>query len=365
MKSIISIVGCLSRRLGDVCKSARAGSLCAAFVWLLLSGAALLQATETRGEKEKALPVNVIVDTDMFSDCDDAGALAVLHKLADFGEVNILGMVINSNNNDKAVGAVVSAINTYYGRPNIPMGSYHGEDCKRSRSDFTTQIRDEFPHSAPPDDQLPPAFKVYRKLLAESRDGDTVIISLGFLFNLRDLLNSQPDEISPLSGMDLIQKKVKKLVVMGGAFPESDPQNSEFNFAWTQPKCAQEVIARWPTEIIFSGFEVGDVIITGKPLVFTPPSNPVRRAYELFRGNRLVLGRASYDLTAVLAAVRDPDLYWALSEPGICILSDKGESSWRKDPEGKHRYLIEKVPAEVMADAINFLLILPPARSGT
>jgi hypothetical protein len=38
-------------------------------------------------------PVRIIFDTDIGSDCDDAGALAVLHKLADKGEAKILGVI--------------------------------------------------------------------------------------------------------------------------------------------------------------------------------------------------------------------------------------------------------------------------------
>lgn len=36
----------------------------------------------------------VIFDTDMYTDFDDVGALAVLHTLADAGECEILGSVV-------------------------------------------------------------------------------------------------------------------------------------------------------------------------------------------------------------------------------------------------------------------------------
>ncbi len=41
-------------------------------------------------------PVRVILDTDMASDCDDAGALAVLNALADCGEAEIVAVVIGA-----------------------------------------------------------------------------------------------------------------------------------------------------------------------------------------------------------------------------------------------------------------------------
>lgn len=64
--------------------------------------------------------VRVILDTDLGIDVDDAGALAVLHALADKGEAKILATVANVN--DPHAPGALDAINTYYGRPNIPVG---------------------------------------------------------------------------------------------------------------------------------------------------------------------------------------------------------------------------------------------------
>jgi hypothetical protein len=40
--------------------------------------------------------VRIILDTDMSGDCDDAGALALLHALADQGECEILATVVSA-----------------------------------------------------------------------------------------------------------------------------------------------------------------------------------------------------------------------------------------------------------------------------
>src|SRR5580692_1227070 len=81
--------------------------------------AALLLLATALGAQE---PPRVIVDTDMLTDCDDAGALAVLHALADLGEVAILGIVLNGIDAHGKHGAVVSAIDTYYHRGDLPIG---------------------------------------------------------------------------------------------------------------------------------------------------------------------------------------------------------------------------------------------------
>jgi len=81
----------------------------------------------------------VIFDTDIGSDCDDAGALAILHALADAGELRILGVVFSSGKNRYGVGAC-DAINTYYGRGDLPLGQYQGTDVGDPRNSYTKQI---------------------------------------------------------------------------------------------------------------------------------------------------------------------------------------------------------------------------------
>lgn len=64
---------------------------------------------------------------------------------------------------------------------------------------------------------------------------------------------------------------------MAGLFPEG----KEFNVYCDTP--ASRVVAeRWPTEIIFSGFEIGNMIFTGKKLVqMDVKDSPVKDAYSL------------------------------------------------------------------------------------
>ena len=305
-------------------------------------------------------PVKTVFDTDMCDDCDDCGALAVLHKLADLGEAEILACVVNSHDQEKAVAASVSAINTYYGRPGIPIGTYHGPDGKTMKSRYTAELRDKFAHYALPDDQQPTALSVYRTALASAQDSSVTIISVGLLVNLRDLLQSEPDATSPLSGRDLVKAKVKRLVVMGGAFPKSDPVDGEFNFSFTA-NSTQYVMANWPTPILLSGVELAGGMITGKSLDSTPETNPIRRAYALAYDNCIVHGRPSWDLTAVLAAVRDPHIYWDVSPNGRCKVSSIGTNKWEPSPDLGHTYLIKKAPSQgFITDLLNRFLISPP-----
>lgn len=318
--------------------------------------------------------VKTIFDTEMSSDCDGAGALVVLNHLADCGEAEILACVADAVEPGQSIAATISAINTYYGRPQIPIGTYQSQRVRPGKSKYTTQIRDGFSHNALPDDQQPRALDVYRRALADAPDGSVTIISLGFLVNLRDLLESKPDAASPLSGVDLARQKVTRLVVVGGRFKPQDWNHTtpEYNFGGGEAASApntQYVVEHWPTEILFSGLEIGQGIATGPVLASAPPSNPLRRIYELF--GSLANGRSSWCQIAVLAAVRDPELYWDVKRDGYCQVTSSGLNTWAPEPHRGHSYLAYKTaqPGKVteaqMAKLIGDMMVAPPSEKSS
>jgi hypothetical protein len=307
----------------------------------------------------------VIFDTEMSSDCDSVGALAVANKLADLGEVRIVACVADAVEPDKAIAATISAINTYYGRPQIPIGTYKSARIRPGRSLYTAHIRDEFPHSALPDDQEPDALDIYRTALAGAPDRSVTILSLGFLVNLRELLESKPDAASSLAGPDLVRRKVKRLVVVGGRFKQEGilhQTSPEYNFGGADPTAGPDtryVIENWPTNILFAGLEIGQGVCTGPVLAATPPTNPVRRVYELF--GSLKNPRSSWCQIAVLAAVRDPHLYWNVKGDGYCHVSPAGLNTWADEPHRGDFYLAMKLSQDDMAKIIGQLMAAPPA----
>ncbi|MEX1136275.1 MAG: nucleoside hydrolase [Balneolales bacterium] len=293
-------------------------------------------------------PVNIIFDTDMATDCDDAGAMAMLHALERKGEANILATVAN-NRGDHSAG-MIAAINAFYGRPGIPVGAYQGDAVGTDPREFFAEIAmdtDQYGHTAASRDQLPNAVEVYRQSLAEAGSNEVVIVSVGHLNNLYDLLQSGPDQHSTLNGMQLVEQKVARLVVMGGYYPSG----KEHNFAARgSAQFTGPALEQWPTRVLLSGYELGENVMTGPALAELEETHPVYRAYTDHPSNPLVNGRQSWDQTAVLAAVRDPELYWDLSAPGQVMVDSDGNNSWANDPDGSHVYLIEREnpgPSEV------------------
>src|ERR1700731_4475 len=70
-------------------------------------------------------PVPVIFDTDMGPDYDDVGAITLLHAFADSGKATILATM--SSNKYEGVAAVINLFNTYFHRPEIPIGVPRGK----------------------------------------------------------------------------------------------------------------------------------------------------------------------------------------------------------------------------------------------
>ena len=72
-----------------------------------------------------AEPVRLILDTDMGPDYDDVGAMAVMYALADSGKVQVLATL--SSNKDERTVPCIEVLNTYFNRPDMPVGAPKGE----------------------------------------------------------------------------------------------------------------------------------------------------------------------------------------------------------------------------------------------
>lgn len=299
--------------------------------------------------------VPIIFDTDMGTDADDAGALAILHVMADLGEAKILATM--SANSSRWSGPAIDAINTYYSRPDTPIGSSRtGPDPEEWYHDSVG----DYPHDLTTGDDAPEAVALYRKILAAQPDHSVTIVVVGWLTNMADLLDSKPDKYSPLSGTELVEAKVKKLVCMGGRWPNSPKQEGEYNFRMDGP-ATHKVISNWPGEIMFTGLG-RDVMTGGRLATQGPKDNPVPAFYRNFFAGYNVSERSSWDLIAVLYAVRGPCEYFCEIAAGKSISMEDGGNQWISGPPSNHAYLDYKVTEAELAKVIDDLLLTPPAR---
>jgi len=298
-------------------------------------------------------PVSIILDTDIGPDYDDVGAVAVLHALADRGEARPLAIM--ASNKNELVGPTIDILNTYFGRPGLPIGAPKGPDApdKGAVQKWPEMLVKKYPHRIHATSEVPDAIPLYRKLLAAEPDNSVTIVTVGFLTNLANLLDSKPDKYSGLTGVELIKKKVKHLVSMAGRFPEG----REYN-VFVDSLASAKVFLHWPTPVVYSGFEIGRQILTGRQLTADRHlQSPVKDVFALCMAfsEEDRNGRMSWDETAVLAAVKGAGAYFDIQKGHIILKG--GYNEWKDDPGGSQAYLTMKMPAEELRSVIEIMMM--------
>lgn len=307
----------------------------------------------------------VVFDTDMTGDCDDCGALAVLHALADRGEVELLGCIASYGANPYVAGCI-DAINTYYGRGDLPIGAVQ-ETYGRAESRYLEAIatdRGRYGHNVVTKADVCGHVAVYRQILAKQPDASVTIVTVGRLKALCDLLASTPDEASALDGMVLVKEKVVRWVCMGGRYPNGERKGEANLQTHGGAGYSKTAIETWPLPVVFLGYEIGARIMTGNSLTPYSEDNPVARAYRLFLGAIHANARESWDQTAVLFAVRGAGPWWNLVSTGSNHVDHQGVNEWRLSPDKDHAYVIEAQPPEEAAALIESLMTQPPKARG-
>jgi purine nucleosidase len=328
---------------------------------------ALLGLSAGKSAAADGRPIPLIFDTDIGNDVDDVLALGVIHAFASRGECELLAVTITKDHPLSA--PFVDAVNTFYGRGDIPIGVVRrGPTPEASKFTGLANEKDgqslRYPHDLMSGAGAPDAVAVLRSTLSAAKDHSVVIVQVGFSTNLARLLASSPDKTSPLSGIELVRKKVRLLSAMAGAFQSNgqEPQ-PEFNVK-LDIESARAVCSDWPTPIVFSGFEIGVAV--------TYPAESIERDFAYVRHHPLAEAyvlynppphnRPSWDLTSVLYAIRPGDAYFDLSPPGRVHVTNAGGTTFKPQSAGPHRYLILK-PDQAMRlrEALRELASQPPS----
>ena len=314
--------------------------------------------------------MRLILDTDIHTDCDDAGAMAVLHALARRGEVEILGVVCSVPVPWTALCA--AAINEAYGRVDIPIAlvevpawatdpTYapyrrHVAEAERAwggplyNESIGRDWQRAHPHWSPRE-----AVDLYRQLLAAAPEGSVTLCAIGTLTALAQLLDSGPDSHSPLAGVELVRTRVARLVTMAESFY---PEGADcFNWAMDRP-AAERVVNHWPTPLTVSHWG-RQVLTASRFLAAAPQSHPVARAFRIwFRDSEP--NRPSWDQLAALCAVRGGAGLFA-EHPGCSLRFDAATGAHRYGPpdagQPERTWLEPMADNATMADIVEDLMI--------
>jgi len=274
---------------------------------------------------------SIIFDTDMGNDIDDALALAVMNRYLDEGRAHVLAIGMSKEGAEAA--EYTDIVQTWYGHGDIPIGRVSGSTGPKTTGEHYThrvcaRTNDEghplYERTiSTPYESLPTTDELYRRVLAKQKNHSVTFVTVGFSTNLASLLDTPADDISPLSGRELVAQKVKTLVMMAGNMAEP---KGEFNVV-EDITAARKVFNEWPTPIVISPFELGvrvcfphervdDIAAGRKP-------NPVAEGYRYYLGSEY--NACSWDPTALIYAVEgeNPDFY-TLSPAGTILVDDAG-----------------------------------------
>jgi inosine-uridine nucleoside N-ribohydrolase len=213
------------------------------------------------------------------------------------------------------------------------------------------------------------ALPLLRRLLAAEPDGTVVIAQVGFSTNLARLLDSPPDDITPLSGRELVTRKVKLLSVMAGAFTKipddkgKPTDHREYNVV-EDLSSARRLAEGWPTPIVWSGFEIGLSIPYPSQSILRDygyvEHHPLAEAYHLYTPPPH--DRPTWDLTSVLYAVLPDAGYFGLSPQGKVVVTEDGLTNFNEESGGRDRYLTVSPEQRVrVTEALVQLSSQPPA----
>jgi purine nucleosidase len=322
----------------------------------------------------QATAEDVILDTDLGDELDDVGDLAVLHALADQGEVNILAVM--AANVSSFEPAAIEVINRFYGRPNLPIGA--AKSGSASGFDITgTYLKNNFPHGIDTSANTQSAVTLYRRILAGRPDASVTLIFVGQARNLYDLWNSAGDSLSPLSGSALVQRKAKKIVAVMGTYPGT---GSEYNFTSDPTAGAIFNSITSVVPVTFVGIEIAGVnqcapLITFGNTILTARStgDPVRDAFAYAYSTWQPCGspianRAAWGSVGILFAARGyvyrGTTLFSATKGFNTVNATTGANTWANNAGANQEYLTAVASNASLQAMIEALLNARPAVHG-
>ncbi len=290
--------------------------------------------------------LNIMLDTDIGNDCDDAAAAALACIYESAGLCRLLDFTVNTAD-PYAPGCLEAIENRYGGHREI--GVYKGEGFPANPSSYCRAVAERFGSTAK---KRPEAVSLMRRKLVGCARKSVKIICIGQLNNLRALLQSAEDEIGT-DGLSLVREKVSEVVIMGGMFNAEcveflgKPYMTEYNISVSVPDSIK-AIELCPVPVVFSDFILGKDVMTLGSLIDRETTDPVGYAYKLFCGGN----RPSWDILTVMYAVEGERGLFRKSSRGTVTVEDNGRTRFSENENGRHCYLLPAVENSRIEKAI-------------
>ena len=291
---------------------------------------------------------NFILGTDWWTDCDDVVALRLLARAHKTREINLLGIIINACM-EHSVTSLEGFLNTeeVYDLPiaiDLDATDFGGNPPYQKR---LSQFANNYHSNAEAED----AVKLYRTILA-SADSPIELIEIGYPQVLTALLQSKPDDISKLDGVELVKNKVSKIWMMAGKWDKNPDKENNFARNERSREAANIFCDICPVPITFLGWEVGASVITGGYLEKNDP------LYLALCDHGSCDGRSSWDPMLCLLALigNEEKAEYSVVIGTASVDASTGENYFTVNSEGPHKYVVKQKEDTYYADAINKLI---------
>jgi len=287
---------------------------------------------------------DLIIGTDWGDDVDDAVAMRIYARASKKGLINILGIGINALCDD-SVASLDGFLRTE-GIDSVPIGA-DGEVAVRRETyqKRLSGLAGKYRSNSDAEDGA----GLYRRLIAKAK-GKVEIAEIGFLQIVEKLLKSEPDDISPLSGRELVREKVERMWFMAGRWESG----REFNFADNAParRAAAYITANCPVPIVYLGWEVGAEVISGSRL---PEDDVLHLALSDYGHGE---GRSSWDPMLAMLAIGHSDIGgdYELVRGKASVDAQTGVNSFARDENGIQGYVVKKHEDLYYSDKIDGLI---------
>ncbi len=294
----------------------------------------------------------IIIDTDFASDADDVVAVRLALCLQDAGLADIRGIALSTTYSRSPLA--VHALCSQDGYGTIPVAMDTSGDGIQVHTDYVDVMYD----MAKGRDDFEQPVQMYRRILAES-DTKVNIITLGFLQNIQALMHSAPDQYSPLTGAELIARKVGSIYIVGG----NSTGKPSFNFYWTGEKvvaAAREVVRDFPARIVFLQTDLSDDTYCGQ-FYRTKDLRGQDIVTRALKANRQESGIVAWDVFSVWCAVQDMNGNMGQAfldlEQGTQYVSDTGATKWTADDAGRHFKMYKNAEGAYYSRLMNDMLL--------
>lgn len=284
-----------------------------------------------------------ILDSDWWSDCDDAVAVRLLCNAHRQKEVELLGINVNA-----CMEFSIPSLDVFTRDcgVDVPLAIAHKEVDFTGIPSYQEHLARSGTVRRRNQDVLE-SIEFYRQILQKADDRSVEILSIGFPQELARLLKTQE-----MTG--LVRSKVSHLWIMAGKWDEQG--GKEYNFSKNPvTRCSGAELCRfWPTAVTFLGWEVGFSVISGTQL----PDGDLLKQVMTDHGS--VEGRSSWDpMLVLLAIIGDPERAGYRCVYGKASVDEKdGRNYFTEDRNGPHRYVVKSNDDPFYADAVNKRLVL-------